>query len=96
VAEESKLEEFFVKAVAAAGGRAIKFRSPGNNGVPDRLVFCPDGKIRFVELKAPKRSLRKLQEKWKGVIEGYGHDHFKIDEVPQIEDFITSWGCISE
>jgi hypothetical protein len=35
------------------GGKAYKFISPGNNGVPDRLVALPGGRAVFIELKAP-------------------------------------------
>lgn len=35
------------------GGWAVKFSSPGLDGMPDRLVLFPGGKLGFVELKAP-------------------------------------------
>lgn len=47
------------------GGKALKFTSPGNNGVPDRLVILPGGRIWFVELKTRKGRLSALQE-WQG------------------------------
>ncbi len=33
-------------------GRAYKWVSPGNNGVPDRMVCLPGGRVVFAELKA--------------------------------------------
>lgn len=48
---EKELEEKLRDAVKRQGGRAYKFTSPGNIGVPDRLVVFPDGKIGFIELK---------------------------------------------
>lgn len=45
------------------GGMALKFVSPGMNGVPDRIVLLPGGKMAFVELKAPGKVPRALQEK---------------------------------
>lgn len=45
------------------GGMALKFVSPGMNGVPDRIVLLPGGKMAFVELKAPGKVPRVLQEK---------------------------------
>ena len=47
------------------GGIALKFTSPGMAGMPDRLVLLPEGKIYFVELKAPDMDLRPLQLKGK-------------------------------
>jgi hypothetical protein len=33
------------------GGKAYKFVSPGNNGVPDRLIVLPFKKMIFLEVK---------------------------------------------
>lgn len=64
---ESAVETKFRKTVKALGGRALKFVSPGNRGVPDRIVLFPIPEehreivakcIRFVELKAPKKKPR--------------------------------------
>lgn len=43
------------------GGKAYKFVSPGNVGVPDRIVIWPNGVIHFVELKTSKGVLSRLQ-----------------------------------
>lgn len=51
------------------GGMALKFVSPGMNGVPDRIVLLPGGKVAFVELKAPGKMPRALQEKGWGSLE---------------------------
>lgn len=48
---EQEVERKFREAVKAAGGKAYKFVSPGNAGVPDRLVVLPGGRVGFVELK---------------------------------------------
>ena len=44
---ESEIEQKLREKVKAMGGRAFKFVSPGNSGVPDRLVVLPGGKVRF-------------------------------------------------
>lgn len=59
---ESDLEARLVKGVAALGGRAYKFVSPGNTGVPDRLVVLPGGRVFFVELKTDAGSLSPRQK----------------------------------
>ena len=41
--KESELELRLVHGVSRLGGRAYKFVSPGNVGVPDRLVVLPVG-----------------------------------------------------
>lgn len=49
---EKAIEEYLRDEIKKLGGKAFKFVSPGNNGVPDRLVCLPGGEIVFVELKA--------------------------------------------
>jgi hypothetical protein len=47
---ERKIENRLVKLVP---GLVLKWVSPGNSGIPDRIVIC-GGKVWFVELKKPK------------------------------------------
>ncbi len=44
---EKMIEQKLRNEVKALGGRAYKFVSPGNDGVPDRLVVLPGGKVRI-------------------------------------------------
>lgn len=60
--QESKIENYLKKQVELIGGKAYKFVSPGVAGVPDRIVLLPGGRIFFIELKAPDKKLKKLQE----------------------------------
>lgn len=55
---ERFIERKFVEAVKKKGGFAPKFVSPGLDGMPDRIVLFPIGKIAFVELKAPGENMR--------------------------------------
>lgn len=52
---ESIVEKKFAAEVKKRGGLAVKFVSPGFNGVPDRLVLFPGGRMAFVELKDRER-----------------------------------------
>lgn len=81
---EKVIERKFVNTVEAMGGIAFKFTSPGCNGVPDRLVLLPDGKMAFVELKAPGQTLRPLQERRKYQIEKLGFRVYCINDPQQI------------
>ena len=58
---EKTIEQRLVKAVKNSGGIAPKLVSPGFDGMPDRLVLLPGGKIGFVEVKAPGKEPRPLQ-----------------------------------
>lgn len=48
---ETEIEKILVAGVKKLGGRAYKWVSPGNNGVPDRIVVLPGHPAVFVELK---------------------------------------------
>ena len=67
---ESTFEAKFGKMVKRMGGLSYKWVSPGNAGVPDRIVFFPPGTwigetlvegIWFVELKSTKGDLTPRQ-----------------------------------
>lgn len=82
--EESSIERILARKVKKMGGLAVKFVSPGLDGVPDRIVLLPGRKIAFVELKAPGKKLRALQEKRKRQLESLGFSVYVIDGVEQI------------
>lgn len=52
---ENKIERALIKRVKELGGICEKFTSAGRRSVPDRLVTLPNGRIIFVELKAPEK-----------------------------------------
>ena len=81
---ERTVEQRLVEAVRKAGGLCPKFVSPGWDGVPDRIVLLPGGKLGFVELKAPGQKLRPLQRRRREHLECLGFRVFVIDGVEQI------------
>lgn len=50
---ESKIEAHLVERVRALGGEVRKVRWIGRRGAPDRVVMLPNGRVVWVELKAP-------------------------------------------
>lgn len=82
--KEKYIEQKLVSAVKSMGGIAPKLVSPGIDGMPDRLVLLPYGKLAFIELKAPGKAIRPLQEKRKRQLEALGFLVFCIDGVDQI------------
>lgn len=85
---EKTVEAKLVKAVKSMGGLAPKFISPGLDGVPDRLVLLPGGKLAFIELKAPGKELRPLQVRRKRQLEALGFLVYCIDSPEQIGGII--------
>jgi hypothetical protein len=87
---EAAVEKHLREKVKALGGKAYKFVSPGNAGVPDRLVLLPGGKVVFVELKAPGRLSTPLQKNRQREITALGFEVLVIDSKQGVDDFITS------
>ena len=76
---EKEIEKMLVN-----GGLALKFVSPNFNGMPDRLILLPFGKIAFAEMKAPGRKMRSIQIKRKRQLESLGFSVYCIDGTEQI------------
>lgn len=85
---EKQIETRLRIRVKEIGGKALKFVSPGYNGVPDRLVFMPGGRIYLVELKAPGKKPTQLQIKRKEEFERMGFKYYIIDSYEGVEGFI--------
>lgn len=58
---ESTIERRLVEGVKKLGGLCFKFSSPGNPGVPDRIIITATGRVIFVELKTETGRLAKIQ-----------------------------------
>lgn len=81
---EKEIEQKLVKAVKDMGGIALKFISPAFDGMPDRLVLLPKGKIAFVEVKAPNKTPRPLQIARHGMLRRLGFKVYVLDNKEQI------------
>lgn len=81
---ERDIEQRLMKAVKAACGLCIKFTSPGFDGVPDRLVLLPEGRMAFIELKAPGKKPRALQIRRMKQLSNLGFACFVIDDIDTI------------
>ena len=59
--KERDIEVLLREGVKQLGGKAYKWVSPGNAGVPDRIVILPGGVIHFVEIKQENGCMSNLQ-----------------------------------
>lgn len=81
---ESLIEKKLTTEVKKRGGLAVKFASPGLDGVPDRLVLFPGGILAFVELKAPGKIMRPLQQKRAKELIALGFKVYLVDNTELI------------
>ncbi len=86
---EQEIELQLVRAVKKKGGRAVKFMSPGFDGMPDRLVLLPGSKCGFVEVKAPGKKPRALQVVRIEMLRALGFKAYVLDAIGQIEEIIN-------
>lgn len=82
--QEKKIEQKLIKAVKVIGGIAPKLISPGFDGMPDRIVLLPHGRMGFVEVKAPGKKPRPLQTARHRLLKRLGFRVYVLDDPEQI------------
>lgn len=85
---EREIERKLVSAVKSRGGICPKFVSPGFDGMPDRVVLLPHGKIGFVEVKRPGEQPRPLQKARHRILRKLGFLVYVLDGEEQIGGII--------
>lgn len=85
---EKDIEKILVGEVRRLGGRAYKWISPGNDGVPDRIVILPDRPPVFVELKADTGRLTALQTAQIDRLKALGQDARVVRGVDGVKAFL--------
>jgi hypothetical protein len=87
---ERTIEQKLVAEVKKLGGICPKFISPGFDGMPDRLVLLPRGKMGFVEVKRKGIKPRPLQIARHRLLEGLGFKVFILDDEKEIHKIIEN------
>ena len=93
---EKNIEQKFAHAIKAAGGIVPKLVSPGFDGMPDRMVLMPEGRIAFVEVKAPGEKPRPLQLARHRLLRRLGFRVYVLDSEKQITRIIDEIGGDAE
>ena len=88
---ERDLESDCIELVKSKMGRMPKWTSPGNNGVPDRILLIAGVPPVFVELKAPGKGkkLRPEQTRWREWLMRNGFTFWAIDCLEDFEARLT-------
>lgn len=81
---EKAIEQKLTLMVKKRGGICPKFVSPGFDGMPDRIVLLPEGRIAFVEVKAPGKKPRPLQTARHTLLQRLGFKVYILDDAQQI------------
>ncbi|KIA72683.1 hypothetical protein ANMWB30_24510 [Arthrobacter sp. MWB30] len=85
---ESVVEKYLLTQCKRQQFLCYKFRSPTNNGVPDRLIIG-HGKVVFVELKRPGETLDPLQVEVIAEMRAYSADVRVIDTLEDIDALLA-------
>lgn len=91
---EKELERYLVKEIKKRGGRAYKFISPGNDGVPDRIVIMPGCVPVFVELKTESGRLTELQRVQINRLEELEQDVWILHGKIAVDNFL--WSMVND
>ena len=93
---ERDIEKHLVNGVKRLGGRAYKWTSPGNDGVPDRIVILPGRPPIFVELKTDRGRLTALQNIQIGRLRDLGQDVRVLYGMDGVSQFLEEAGGDAE
>lgn len=85
---EAEIEKILVIGIKRLGGRAYKWVSPGNDGVPDRIVILPGQAPTFVELKTEVGRLTALQKVQIKRLQDMGQDVEVLYGLDKVKDFL--------
>lgn len=88
---EKDIESYFKNKLEKYGAKVWKFVSPGQAGVPDRLVLLPGGKVVFAEIKAPGKKPRLLQKAVFDKMARLGHEVAVVDSKACVDELIEGW-----
>ena len=69
---EQEIEAYMRKELTGAGCLFLKWVSPGNAGVPDRIAILPGGEVVFLELKTDDGRPTPVQQWWQREIRKRG------------------------
>lgn len=89
VVTEQQLEQRLKASVKSLGGLCWKLTSPGLAGVPDRICLL-GGYVVFVELKAPGKKPRPIQQRRIQQLRDHGMSVLVVDSLPGVEEVLDA------
>jgi hypothetical protein len=87
--KESAVEKKLLDGARKYGWLPMKFVSPGNDGVPDRILFGPSGRTILAELKTEDGRLSPMQRVQIKRLRRLGHDVRVLYGPKDVEKFLA-------
>lgn len=89
---ESRIEQDCVVYAKRKGGEMLKWTSPSNAGVPDRILILPGCPVVFVEFKQRNKQLEAKQAYWKERLTALGQEVWgPMQSAWQFERAVDEW-----
>ncbi len=86
---ERAIEAKLRREVLKVGGLCIKLPSSLYNGIPDRMVLLPGGRVFFIELKTKHGRASLWQKRWRIILQKMGFNSTIIKGIEALEEFIN-------
>jgi hypothetical protein len=88
---EADIRDYFTSSAKRHRALQLKFDCLTRIGLPDRLVLFLDGRVSFVELKAPGKKPRPSQDRVFGLIARYGHEVAVLSSLEAVDSYWERW-----
>lgn len=89
VESEKATEAYLRSEIKKLGGTAYKFVSPGNVGVPDRMICLTGGRVFFAELKSEGKKSTPKQTQQQNKLRALGFTVYSdIDTKAKVDDLV--------
>lgn len=89
IRREATVERSFRDRLRKTGCLVYKFVSPGNDGVPDRIVVTSGGRAIFVELKTERGELSDIQRYQIKRLQDHGQDVRVLYGKDDVDQFVS-------
>lgn len=89
---EKQIENYLKRKFEDIGAIVLKFTSPGQAGVPDRIIILPNGSTIFVEVKKKGGKVAPLQKYWNQKINNQGADAHFVWSYEGVDNLLGAYG----
>jgi hypothetical protein len=93
---EKTIESYLRRKIRKLGGIAAKWVSPNLDGVPDRIVLLPGGKVCFAELKDKGKKPTKKQVLRHSQLKALGFAVYVVDSYESVDKAIANMAEVKQ